>query len=165
MFEKFKKNSLTFFWLCPSHYLSAPSLNWDAMSRMTKIRLVLIQDPNMHIFFEKEIRDGISYISNRYSRAEDYHDLYLKCDVLLLTNVFEKFRKNSLKIFWLCPSHYLSAPGLSWHAMARMTKIRFVLIPDPDMHIFFEKKIRDGISYISNRYSRANNKYLKSHDP
>ena len=65
------------------------------MPKMTKIRLVLIPDPNMHIFFEKEIRGGISYISNRYSRAEDYHDLYLKCDVLLLTNVFEKFRKNS----------------------------------------------------------------------
>ena len=44
---------------------------------------------------------------------KDYHDFYLKCDVLLLANVFEKFRNNSSKNYGLCPSHYLSAPGLS----------------------------------------------------
>ena len=42
---------------------------------------------------------------------KDYHDLYLKCDVLLLANVFEKFTNNSLKNYGLCPSNYLSAPG------------------------------------------------------
>ena len=39
---------------------------------------------------------------------KDYHDLYLKCDVLLLANVFETFRNNSLKNYGLCPSHYFS---------------------------------------------------------
>ena len=33
------------------------------------------------------------------------------------------------------------------------------------MYIFFEKDTRGGISYILNRYSKANNKYLKSCDP
>ena len=55
--------------------------------------------------------------------VKDYHNLYLKCDVLLLADVFEKFRNNSLKNYGLCPSHYLSAPGLSWDAMLKMTKI------------------------------------------
>ena len=44
---------------------------------------------------------------------KDYHDLYLKYDVLLLADVFQKFRKNSLKNYGLCQSHYLSALGLS----------------------------------------------------
>ena len=42
-----------------------------------------------------------------------YHDLYLKCDVLLLAGVFEKFRNNSIKNYGLCPGHYLSAVALS----------------------------------------------------
>ena len=46
-----------------------------------------------------------------------------------------------------------------------MTKIKFELITDPDMYIFFEKGTRGGNSYIPNRYSKANNKYLKSYNP
>ena len=42
---------------------------------------------------------------------KDRHDLYLKCDVLLRADVFEKFRNNSLKKYGLCQSHYLSTPG------------------------------------------------------
>ena len=53
---------------------------------------------------------------------KDYHDSYLKCDVLLLADVFEKFRNNSLKKYGLCPSHYFNAPGLSWYVMLKMTK-------------------------------------------
>ena len=89
----------------------------------------------------------------------DYHDLYLKCVILLLADVFEKFRNNSLKNYGLCP------PGLSWDAMLKMTKIELELIPDPDVYIFFEKGIRGVISHISNKYSKGNNKYLESIDP
>ena len=58
-----------------------------------------------------------------------YHlDLYLKYDVFLLTNVFEKFRNNSLKNVGLCPSHYLSASVLNWDAMLKTTKIKKINI-------------------------------------
>ena len=33
------------------------------------------------------------------------------------------------------------------------------------MYIFFEKCMKGGVSYISNRYSKVSNKYLKSYDP
>ena len=49
--------------------------------------------------------------------------------------------------------------------MLKITKIELELIPDPDMYIFFEKGTRGRISHISNIYSKANNKYLKSYDP
>ena len=98
---------------------------------------------------------------------KDYQDLYLKCDGLLLADVLEKFNNNnnSLKNYGLCSSHYLSAPALSWDAMLNMTKVELELITYPDMYIFFEKSMRGGVSYISNRYSKSNNKYLKSYDP
>ena len=95
---------------------------------------------------------------------KDYHDLCIKCDVLLLADVFEKFRSNSLKSHGLCLSQYLSAPGLSWDAMLKLTKIKIELITDLDMCIFFKKFSKGGISCISNRYSKANNRYLKSYD-
>ena len=59
----------------------------------------------------------------------------------------------------------MSTPALSWDAMLNITKVKLEVLSDPDMYIFFEKGMRGGVSYISNRYSKANNKYLKSYDP
>ena len=70
---------------------------------------------------------------------KDIYDLYLKCDVLLLADVFEKIRNNSLKNYGLCPSHYLSTPALSRDAMLNMIKLKLELIPHLNMYIFFEK--------------------------
>ena len=56
----------------------------------------------------------------------------------------------------------MSVPTLSWDAILNMTKAEFELTPDPD--IFLEKGTRGGVSYLSNRYSKTNNKYLKSYD-
>ena len=50
-------------------------------------------------------------VSKKMKTMKDYHDLYLKYDVLLLTDVLEKFRINSFKNYGLCSSHYLSASG------------------------------------------------------
>ena len=52
----------------------------------------------------------------------DYHDHYLKKDVLLLADVFEKFTDTCLKPYGLDPCHYFSSLGLSWDAMLKMKK-------------------------------------------
>ena len=83
----------------------------------------------------------------------------LKKDVLLLADVFEKFISTSLKYYNLDPCHYLSAPGLSWDATLKMTKVELEKISNADIHLFIEKEMRGGISYINKRYSKANNKY------
>ena len=49
--------------------------------------------------------------------------------------------------------------------MLNMTEVELELIPHPDIYTFFEKGMRGGVSYISNRYSKANNNLLKSYDP
>ena len=93
------------------------------------------------------------------------YDLHLKCDILLLADIFQKFKNNSFKNYDLCPSHYLSAPALSWYAMLNMTKVELELIPDPNMYKFLEHISKGGVSYISNWYSKANNNYFKSYEP
>ena len=95
----------------------------------------------------------------------DYYILHLKYDVLLLPDVFEKFENNSLKNYGLCLSHYLSGPALNWDVMLNITKFKLELISDADMFLFFKKSMGVGLSYISKRCSKANNKYLKSFNP
>ena len=46
-----------------------------------------------------------------------------------------------------------------------MAKVEFELISDTDIYLLFEKDMRGAISYISKRYCKTNNKYLKSYDP
>lgn len=94
----------------------------------------------------------------------EYHDLYLKSDILLLSDVFENFRKTCLEYYKLDPCHYYTSPGLSWDAMLKMTDIQLELMTDIDMFQFIEKGMRGGISYIANRYGKANNKYMKTYD-
>ena len=95
----------------------------------------------------------------------DYHDHYLKKDVLLFADVFEKFIDTCLKFYGLDPCHYFSSPGLSWDAMLKMTGVKLEKIFDIDMYLFIEKGLRGGISYIAKRLAKANNKYMKTYDP
>ena len=77
----------------------------------------------------------IVYVWNMLKRKAmvDYHDLYLKTDVLLLAYIFEKLISTCLEYCGLDPCHYFSSPGLSWDAMFKVTEIKLKLISDIDM--------------------------------
>ena len=95
----------------------------------------------------------------------DYHNLYLKSDVLLLADVFENFRKTCFKHYKLDPVHYYTSPGLAWDACLKETGQHLQLLHDYDMLMMFERGIRGGITHISKRYAEANNKYMKDYNP
>ena len=80
------------------------------------------------------------------------HDLYFKNYVLLLCEVFEKFIKTCLEYYGLDPSYCFSVPGLSFNAILKVTGIKLEKIHNIDVHLFLEKGIRGGISYISKSY-------------
>ena len=92
----------------------------------------------------------------------EYHNLYLKMEVILLANVFEAFRKVCLKNYGLDPAHFYTAPGLAWKVCLRKTRICLELILDPDMLLMFERGIRGRITQSVNRWAKANNPYMGS---
>ena len=91
---------------------------------------------------------------------DDYHDHYLKKDVLLLADVFERFVSTCLKYYELDPCYYFSSPGLNWDAVLKKTKIELEKISDIDKYLFIEKGTKGGVSYIAIRYARTNRKYM-----
>ena len=76
----------------------------------------------------------------------DYHDLYLRTDLVLLAKAFEAFRETCLRHYSLDPAHFYMAPGLTWKARLKKTGVRSELLTDPDMLLMFERGIRGGIT-------------------
>ena len=73
VFEKFIDTCLKFYGLDPCHYFSSPGLNWDAMLKMTGVKLEKISYIDKYLFIEKGLSGGISYIAKRYAKANNKH--------------------------------------------------------------------------------------------
>ena len=137
----------------------------DSLERFKENKL-----PPKEAFYSRLTGEGIS--NEDYERVkkvwkvfgmktlQDYHDLYNVTDVLLLADVFENFRNICLDNYKLDPAHYFSAPGLAWDACLKITGVELELLSDIDMLLMIEKGIRGGVSMISNRHGKANNKYM-----
>ena len=69
----------------------------------------------------------------------DYHNLYLKFDVFLTTDIFEKFRDDSQALYGLEHVHYYSLQGLTWDAALKHSKVELELITDIDMYLMSKR--------------------------
>ena len=85
--------------------------------------------------------------------------------MLVLCDFFTYFRKIAMNNYSLDPCHYYTLPGLSMSACLKYTGVQLQLLTDINQLLFVEKAIRGGISQISNRYAKANNKYLPDYNP
>ena len=65
-----------------------------------------------------------------------------------------------MKNYELDQTWYYTTPGLTWNACLKKTGVRLELLSDPDMLLMIEQGIRGGVSMISKRYAKANNKYM-----
>ena len=118
-----------------------------------------------HIFNERYLHLKNVWQKFGFKAFKDFHNYYLKKDVLFLADVFEKFIFTCLKYYNLDPCHYFSDPGLSWDAMLKMTKVELQKISNADMHLFIESGMRGGICSALKRYSKANNEFCPDYDP
>lgn len=95
----------------------------------------------------------------------EYTDLYLKTDVLLLTDIFQNFRKTCKRYYDLDPAYYLTAPSLSFDAMLLKTGVQLELLNDLSIIRMIQRGIRGGLCACSHRFVKANHKYMINHDP
>ena len=142
----------------------------DSWDRFNETRL-----PSIDKFYSK--LNGVGISEDDYKHANnvwsdfniqnlgEYHDLYLRTDVVLLANVFEEFRNTCMKHYGLDPANFYTSPGLAWKAWLKKTGIKLELLQDPDMLSMFEAGIRGGITQAVHRYAAVNNKYMDSYDP
>ena len=93
----------------------------------------------------------------------EYRGLYLRCDVLQLTDVFENFRNICLKYYGLDPACYMTLPKSAWDAMLKMIRIELDLVYDQDMYEMLEKGKRGGVCQVSSKYAVANNTYMNNY--
>ena len=154
-YSELQNDLLTRKGIYPYEYMSS----WD---RFEETQLLPIE-----AFYSKLSMSLIS--SNDYQHAQrvwkefrihnlrDYHDLYLRTDVVLLANVYEAFREMCLEHYKLDPAHFYTSPGLAWKACLKCTGIRLRLLTDPNMLLMFERGIRDGITQAVRKYAAANN--------
>ena len=93
----------------------------------------------------------------------EYHDLYLKTDVLLLTDVFENFRDMScLSYYGLDPVYYYTLPNFAFDAMLKLTSVEIDLVYDQEMYEMIEAGLRGGMTQTTCKKVEANNKYMGS---
>lgn len=90
----------------------------------------------------------------------DYHNLYVSCDTFILADVFENFRSMSERIYDLDPVNFSTAPGLSWMAALKHSKVELDILTDIEMALFIDRSLLGGYSAVVNPVGQANNEYL-----
>ena len=118
VFENLRKTCLKYYKLDPCHYFTSPGLSWDAMLKMTNIKLELMTDIDMFQFIEKGLR-GISYIANRYGEA---NNKYMKeYDEKAPSKYIMYLDANNL--YGWAMSQYLPTGGFRWMTEKQINKI------------------------------------------
>jgi len=122
--------------------------------------------PPKSAFYNRLTDEDIS--DDEYERAQkiwshfsmtslrQYHDFYLTLDVLLLADVFEKFRRTMLKSHGLDCLHFPSLPSMTWQMALKVTGVELELVTDSNIYLMIESAIRGGLSFVSQRHAKAN---------
>ena len=142
----------------------------DNINRLNESRLPpkekFYSDLTMEEISEKDYEHAkIVWDTFKCKNLKEYHMLYLKIDVLLLTDCFLNFRKMIYDNFEIEIGYSHTLPGCAWRSMLKKTNIEIETLQDPDMILLFENLKKGGISLIlGDRHCLANNKYIEGFD-
>ena len=118
--------------------------NWERFNEMSlPSKESFYSNLNIENIDDIDYRHGNNVFKRfKLKNLEEYHDLYVQSDTLLLTDVFENFRNKCFEVYELDPIHFLSLPGLSWQACLKKTNVKLELLTDYGMLLMVEEGIR-----------------------
>ena len=105
------------------------------------------------------------FIEAKCRNIEDYLNLYLKTDVLLLVEIFENFRKTIFTNYGLDPASFLTISSLAMQASLMKSNKQIDLLHDMSVYTEFETNVRGGFTSVVKGKVTFNNKYLSTYDP
>ena len=87
---------------------------WIAGKNLMKLHCLIKRELNSEHITDKDYEHAQKVWSVfEIKNLDEYHDLYVQSDTLLLAEVFESFTDKCIEIYELNPAHFLSAPGLA----------------------------------------------------
>lgn len=127
VFENFRNVCLDNYSLDPAHYLTIPSLSFDAMLKYTNVELELLHDYDMYLFIEKGIRGGITSCVKRYASANNQyipssHNPNLKNSFLAYVD--------SNNLYGFSMSKRMPLHSFRWLTEKEILKLDFLSVPD-----------------------------------
>jgi len=137
VFENFRQFCLKQFQLDPAHYVSAPHLSWDAMLKMTEVKLELSADKEIYDTISKGVRGGVSVISTRYAKANN-PAMGARFDPSQPQSTIVDFDKTNLYGFIM--TLYLPFGGLEWVEPAEAATM--------DTDFWLRQKLEQPVGYF-----------------
>ena len=103
--------------------------------------------------FEGITRTQAIIVKNRITNLKELTMLYLKYDVLLLTNIFQNYIDTCKKASGINPLYSYSTPSFTSKAGLKMTGVNLDSITDDKLRLLLENNMRGGPSAcMGNRY-------------
>ena len=113
---------------------------------------------------DKEYKQAIDcWNDTKCETIKDYMMLYLKTDVLLSVDVFEKFRAMCLDFYEIDPCYTYSTPGLTWLCGLKYNIVRLKYYKENIVNIYdtIQHGIRSGLtSVLSDCHVKCMNKQI-----
>ena len=86
---------------------------------------------------------------------KDFMETYCLCDTLLLSEVFERFKDESMENFEIEPGHFISLPGFAYQAFLKQTGVQMDYVTNADIFDMLSSNLRGGHSFASQRYEES----------
>ena len=96
--------------------------------------------------FEEILRTQAIVIKNKITNLKELTMLYLKNDVLLLTDIFQNYIDTCEKAYSINPLYSYSTPSFTWRAGLKITGVKLDYITDDKLRLLLENHMRGGPS-------------------